>query len=284
MVKNYVKELDVGIETAIEAGKLLMKYYNNLNNKIEWKAQRDPVTIADKETELYIRESLKHSFSNDLILGEEGGDIIDRRDKSKRLWIVDPLDGTIDFIEGVEHFVVMIGLVEREETVVGVIYQPVTQNLWYAKTEGGAWKENIRTGVKRRISVSSSEKLEASKLLITRSHHNKFIDMAIELLGVKEWKRIGSVGLKIALVSEGEFDLYVHVTDKTKLWDVAAPEIILKEAGGKITDLAGSPFKYREVYLNNPLGIVASNGKLHQQVLERLKSLRNNFKVKNTTS
>jgi len=267
---SFVKELDVAIETAIEAGELIMEYYKK-ENRVEWKGKGDPVTIADKESQLVITENLKRNFPDDILLGEEGEDREERLDHEKRVWIFDPLDGTVDFMEGVDHFAVMIGLVVGNEPVLGVIYQPTKKLLWYAHRKKGAWKENLLRGVKNRMVASAQKKIEDMKLVITKNHHSKFIDMSIELLGIKNYERMGSVGLKIVAVSEGRKDLYVHVTDRTKLWDLCAPEIILKEAGGKCTDLLGNRFEYRKKRLNNPFGIIASNGRVHDEIVKRLR-------------
>jgi 3'(2'), 5'-bisphosphate nucleotidase len=271
------RELRVALELAREAGAAILDLYEGPLN-IEQKADaddREPVTQADKLANEIIVERLAREFPDDGILAEESVDTSRRLEKS-RVWMVDPLDGTTGFIDGNGDFAVQIGLTENGHCVLGVVYQPLTGVLYRAVRGGGAWIE--RPDYKpERARVSDHNEISTMRLAASRSHRSPRMDQVIEAFGLKEEVRRGSVGIKVGLIVEQQCDLYVHLSPRTKQWDTCAPEIILHEAGGRLTDLFGQPIAYNKSQVQNRNGVVASNGVAHDKIIASLKPLLERF-------
>jgi 3'(2'), 5'-bisphosphate nucleotidase len=186
--------------------------------------------------------------------------------------MVDPLDGTRDFIRGRRGFAVMIGLCVGGRPALGVVFQPTEGRLYYGGPDGA---ERVDTdGVVTHLRVSTVRDLAAIRLVASASHRTEAIDRVRAALGVRDEMNVGSVGLKLALIAEGERDLYVNPASKSSLWDSCGPEAILAAAGGRLTDLAGAPLDYSgATSLANERGLVASNGLVHDDVIARLAPL-----------
>jgi 3'(2'), 5'-bisphosphate nucleotidase len=186
-----------------------------------------------------------------------------------RLWLVDPIDGTKDFIRGEDGYSVMIGLLREGQPALGVVYQPVQDRMFYAVPEG-AW---VAVGAHvEPMHVSGIASAGEVRLVASKSHRSADIDRIKERLGIKNEENIGSVGVKLCLIALGVHDLYVNPQAKTKAWDTCAPEAILARAGGRLSDLYGGPIDYRGD-LAHRRGLVASNGLVHAEVLARLAPL-----------
>ena len=270
-------EMSVALELAREAGAAILDVYDG-PFEIEQKAGADdlePVTQADRVANEIIVQRLSREFPEDGILAEESIDTERRLGKS-RVWMVDPLDGTTGFIDGNGDFAVQIGLAEDGECMLGVVYQPLTGVLYRAVRGGGAWIERPEAEPER-ARVSAHTDLATMRLAASRSHRSPRMDRVVQSLSVKQEVRRGSVGLKIGLIVEQQCDLYVHLSPRTKQWDTCAPEIILQEAGGKLTDLFGKPLRYNSPEVQNRNGIVASNGAAHAEVITGLKPLLAEF-------
>lgn len=258
------KELEVARRLAREAGSILMSFYKG-DTKIEWKGHDDPVTAADHAAnEMLVRE-LSKAFPNDAILSEEAPD--DKvRLNNDRVWMVDPMDGTKQFIEKLDEFAVMIGLAVSGEPKVGVVYNPATDRMFYAAPGIGAFVEEKLTTKRLRVSdLADSTKMIAA---MSRSHHSPTVDEIRQRLGSTGEVRSGSVGLKLGLICEGQAHIYIHAGAKTNQWDTCGPEAILRAAGGRITDTAGQPLEYNTNHVRNLNGIIATNGPLHDKVVE----------------
>ncbi len=271
--RKYVRELSVALELAREAGAAILDVYDG-PFEIEQKAgagDLEPVTQADRIANEIIVQRLGREFPEDGILAEESIDTKRRLGKS-RVWMVDPLDGTTGFIEGNGDFAVQIGLAEAGECVLGVVYQPLTGILYRAVRSGGAWVERPETEPER-ARVSNHTDLATMRLAASRSHRSPRMDRVVQSFGVKQEVRRGSVGIKVGLIVEQQCDLYVHLSPRTKQWDTCAPEIILQEAGGKLSDLFGRPLRYNSPEVQNRNGIVASNGVAHGQIIAALAPL-----------
>lgn len=270
---DYEQELRVALALAREAGAAILDVYDG-PFEIEQKAgagDLEPVTQADRTANEIIVERLSREFPEDGILAEESIDTERRLGKS-RVWMVDPLDGTTGFIEGNGDFAVQIGLAEDGECVLGVVYQPLTGVLYRAVRDGGAWVERPEAEPER-ARVSEHVDLATMRLAASRSHRSPRMDRVVQSFGVKQEVRRGSVGIKVGLIVEQQCDLYVHLSPRTKQWDTCAPEIILQEAGGKLTDLFGKPLRYNSPEVQNRNGIVASNGVAHGQIIAALAPL-----------
>ncbi len=275
--KTYDHELRIALELAREAGAAILDLYEGPLH-IEQKANaddREPVTQADTLANELIVQRLQTDFPHDGILAEESIDT-SRRLNKQRVWMIDPLDGTTGFIDGNGDFAVQIGLAENGQCVLGVVYQPLTGVLYRAVHGGGTWIE--RPGFEpERAHVSSHEEISTMRLAASRSHRSPRMDQVIRAFGLKEEVRRGSVGIKVGLLVEQQCDLYVHLSPRTKQWDTCAPEIILREAGGSITDLFGRPLSYNKAEVQNRDGVVASNGVAHQAIIESLRPLLMKF-------
>jgi 3'(2'), 5'-bisphosphate nucleotidase len=154
----------------------------------------------------------------------------------------------------------------------GVVYQPMTDKLYFATRGNGAFVM-IGEGTAVQIHVSDVDDLSRIRMVASKSHRTPTIDKVREELGISDELNIGSVGLKLGLIAEGARDLYVNPGGHSKLWDACGPEAILREAGGRMTDVHGEPLAYRGQELGNVRGLIASNGLVHDEVVRRLAAL-----------
>jgi len=276
-MKSYVHELSVACELARTAGAAILEHYEG-PLKIKQKNSADdaePVTQADTIANELIVSQLKREFPDDGILAEESVDTMRRLEKS-RVWMVDPLDGTNGFIDGNGDFAVQIGLAEDGQCILGVVYQPLPGVMYRAIRGEGTWIERANFEPMR-ATVSQTRALADMRLAASRSHRSPRMNKVIERFGFKEEVQRGSVGIKIGLLIEQQCDVYIHLSPRTKQWDTCAPEVILTEAGGRVTDLFGYPLNYNVPDVQNRNGLVASNGISHEQIIEMLAPLLNEF-------
>ena len=259
VAKWHLKELIIAKKTAREAGKILLSHFGNLKDVRYKSGRRDPVSEADEASEAYIAKALKEAFPDYGFLGEEK---TSWSGKGAR-WVVDPLDGTVNYAHGLPIFCVSIALERDGESVMGVVYNPVTRELFHAVKGGGAFLNN------RPISVSEQKSL-GKALVVTGFPYD--IDRRADLIlgyfgkmvkASQGIRRLGSAALDLCFVAAGRFDGYWELG--LKPWDTAAGALIVREAGGKVTDLLGGEFK-------TEMGeIVAINGKIQKEMLEVLK-------------
>ena len=275
--KAYEPELRVACELARAAGAAILEHYEgplHIKQK-NYDDDVEPVTQADTIANDLIVMRLKREFPNDGILAEESVDTKRRLEKS-RVWMVDPLDGTNGFIDGNGDFAVQIGLAEDGQCVLGVVYQPLPGVLYRAVRGNGTWIERPRFDPMR-ANVSDKKNLSEMRLAASRSHRSPRMSKVVTQLGFQEEVQRGSVGIKIGLLIEQQCDVYIHLSPRTKQWDTCAPEVILTEAGGRMTDLFGYPLNYNVPEVQNRDGLVASNGISHDQIIETLAPLLNEF-------
>ena len=275
--RRYDHELGIALELAREAGAAILDLYEG-PLEIEQKANaddREPVTQADRLANEIIVTRLRREFPGDGILAEESLDTSHRLGKS-RVWMIDPLDGTTGFIDGNGDFAVQIGLSENGDCVLGVVYQPLTGVLYRAVRGAGTWIERPEFPPVQGH-VSDHQEISTMRLAASRSHRSPRMDKVVQALGLQEEVLRGSVGIKVGLIVEQQCDLYVHLSPRTKQWDTCAPEVILHEAGGRITDLFGRPLRYNHADVQNRNGVVASNGVSHNQIVELLQPLLAQF-------
>lgn len=272
------QELNTAITLAQKAGKAIMGFYNS-SYLVEQKTTKDnftePVTIADKTASKIIVEGLAETFPKDGILSEEEIDT-DERLKKERLWLIDPMDGTKGFVQKNGDFAVQIGLAESGEIILGVVYLPFTNQLYFASKNNGSYLvENDNTPQKLQV----SDKIDFNQMIlaVSRDHRSPRMSSVINHFGILKEIERGSVGLKVGLIANQICDLYVHLSPWTKHWDTAAPEIILREAGGELTDLFGEKITYNTADVQNYNGVLATNGVSHQKTVERLKPLLTEF-------
>ncbi len=263
-------EIAVAERLAREAAAIVAGYFGT-GIKVEYKPGEGPVTQADREADALIGRGLRAAFPDDGLLTEETPDDGSRRTR-ERVWMVDPLDGTADFVRGRTGFAVMIGLCVAGRPVLGVVLQP-TSGVLYRATAGQGAVEVGPDGRVRRLQVSSVDDPAEARLVASKSHRDEAIDRVRAALHIHDELNVGSVGLKLGLIARGERDLYVNPASHASLWDTCGPEAILAEAGGRISDLDGAPLDYLGASPRHTRGLVASNGRLHGAVLEKLRPL-----------
>lgn len=302
------------------AGAAAMRYYGTATSVA--KADASPVTQADHAANAVIVESLRRAFPEDAILSEESKDSAERL-RARRVWIVDPLDGTKEFLARNGEFSIMIGLVEDGEPVLGVVYLPDGDVLYRAARGEGAWVERGAAegaggvgatesgggadaieatpsaesagagraagnaepaataggedagavGTRRRLVRAAVEADAPLRLVGSRSHADPLLERMQEALGIMDVAPCGSVGVKCSRIAEGVRDLYVHPVPYMKEWDTCAPEVILREAGGRVTDCRGEPLRYNKADPVQPYGILACAPGAFARVVEVVKPI-----------
>jgi 3'(2'), 5'-bisphosphate nucleotidase len=260
------RELQVAERLAREAGDLVLRF-RGPDLDVEMKAGNEPVTEADRRASQLIVQGLAAAFPDDVHISEENADDLRRLD-APRVWYVDPIDGTKDFIRGNEGFAVMIGLTVAHRPVLGVVYEPVHDRLFRAAGDE-AWFE-VPAEPPRRLHVSSVIDPGELRLVASKSERTRKIDEVKSALGIRDELNVGSVGLKLCLIALAERDLYVNPSSNSKVWDTCAPEAILRAAGGRITNVHGEPLRYDLRDVRRRDGLVASNGLVHDEVIARL--------------
>src|SRR4051812_15523768 len=274
---KFARETKIAVALAREAGAVLLRHYHTpflVEQKVNALQEMEEVTAADREANDLIVERLSAEFPDDGILAEESKDT-ERRLEKERVWLIDPMDGTKNFVQRDGDFAVQIGLAVGGESVVGAVYQPVRDVLYWAAQGDGSWIEDADGA--RQMTVSSQTSAHQMVLASSRSHRSPRMEQVVNLFGFKNEVRRGSVGVKIGLITEQQADLYLHLSPSTKQWDTCGPEIILHEAGGRLTDLFGQPLRYNGVRIDNRNGIVATNGAAHQLVIDKLQPLLRDF-------
>lgn len=223
---------------------------------VEYKSEGQPVTAADREADAVIRRILLDATPDYGWLSEESIDDPVRLQK-RNVWIVDPIDGTASFVAGCPEFTVSIGLVELDRPVLGVIYNPATNECFHAVRNGGAWLDDMRLHVRpldqRRI-------LAASRNEIREGEFVRFPEY--ELLPV------GSTAYKMTRVAAGLADAFVSRGPKGE-WDICAGDLIVVEAGGVVSDINGNPMRYNRPNPSVNGTIAAASTALHDMLVER---------------
>lgn len=254
--------LALSIEAAQEAGIFLLENFGKVS-RIESKGDRNLATNLDKEAEKLIVDKICAKFPDHGILAEEGASMGLDRDY---LWIVDPLDGTHNFVRDIDIFGVSIGVVHKGEFISGVIYMPKDKELYAAERGAGAFKNG------KKISVSGAASLKECSISFDSSIRytpevmlSVLGDLAKEVFNIR---MLGSSVRQLSYVAEGKLDFAVEFHDRP--WDFAGGVCIIQEAGGHMTSLKGKPLDYKTI------GYIASNTAIHQQVqdivLSRLKA------------
>ena len=254
-------ELACAVEAALKAGKVVLDAYLTDFNVLN-EDKKFPVTKADKASHAVIL-----SFLTDYPVVSEEGDI--RVSDKKTVWIVDPLDGTSDFVSRTGEFTIMIALVEHHVPVVGVIYWPVKDELYVAQKGKGAYV--YAHGTWSRLLVSSISNLHKTRLLASRHHLSEEEKKFIGTLGLPFDSRGSS--LKAMNIARGKADLYFTFAPLRE-WDTCASTCILTEAGGKITDMLGKPLAYLTPEMRHKNGVLMSNGKLHDALVQMYKQFK----------
>lgn len=239
---------------AQEAGEHLKQFYAR-SVEIKIKADSTPVTEADLFISRFLTEKLQALTPNVPVLSEENCDIpLDERAKWQEYWIIDPLDGTQQFINRTDQFSIVIGLIQQNQPVLGVIYAPILDKLYFAMQASGAFLQE--NGKIRPLTASTNPKKGLTIAVGSHIHANKTRDILADTQA--DFVEYGSSSLKAGLVVEGKADCYIRFGD-TGEWDTAVAEVLLKEVGGAIFDFHFSPLTYnqRETLINPYFVMVA---------------------------
>ena len=239
--------LNIMIKACEKASKVIIRDFGEIENlQVKKKGPKDFVTKTDKRVEKILIEELEKSKKNYSFITEESG-IINRSDMDN-FWIIDPIDGTTNFLHGIPHFAISVALKSRNEIVAGLIFDPIKNEMFYGEKNSGSFFNN------RRIRVS--KKIELDDCLFSTNHEGAiYSDLNLRFTGC--------AALDLAYVACGRFDGYFH--NKINIWDVAAGILIIREAGGKVNDI--------NKFNNNNIDIRASNNNIYHKMIENL----NNF-------
>ena len=234
------------IKACEKASKVIIRDFGELENlQVSKKGPKDFVTKTDKRVEKILIEELSKSKKNYSFITEESGKIIN---KNKDIfWIIDPIDGTTNFLHGVPHFAISVALQNKDEIVIGLIFDPIKNEIFYAEKNNGSFINNNRIRVSKKTNID--ECLFASD--------NDGIKSIFPKLNLRN---TGCAALDLAYVGCGRFDGYFH--NKINLWDIAAGKIIIEEAGGKVNNI--SDFNINEI------NIRAGNPNIYEKMMKNL--------------
>jgi len=260
------EELAFASNLAREAATIVTTFYTG-SAEISYKSGDEPVTEADRSANQHIVDRIQSAYPDDGILSEESKDDLSRLGK-ERVWIVDPLDGTKEFIARNGEFSIMIGLAIGGKAMMGVVMQPEPGLLYSGIVGQGAFLyESVddETGIP--LQVSECEQTKQMVMVSSRSHRQKIVNEMRQILRITRERVSGSVGLKVGLIARKLADIYLHPSPGCKEWDLCAPTALLEAAGGSITDCWGNEltFNNRDARAHN--GIVATNGVLHDKIV-----------------
>ena len=238
--------LNVMIKASEKASKILIKDFGEIEKlQVSKKGPKDFVTNSDLKTEKIIIDELKKARPNYSILSEEEG-VVNNKDKNNT-WIIDPIDGTINYLHGVPHFAISIALKSYDQIIAGLIYDPIKDEMFYAEKNNGTYLNN------QRIKVSKRSKIEDCLFVVgNKIDHDNELNV----------RKSGCAALDMAYVAAGRYDGYFQ--KDLNLWDVAAGIIIIKEAGGILNEINLTKI--------NEVKIIASNNSINNEFIEKLKN------------
>lgn len=259
---QWNKEQLCALTAARAAGEIIRSHYHTRYD-IDYKSKDSPVTIADREANQTIQKIIHSKFPDDGWLSEETVDSPARL-SCRRVWVIDPMDGTKEFIQKVPELAVSIALVEDGTPMVGVAYNPIQDQLFSAVRGQGTWTND------RRVQVSPAAHLPDATILASRSETQR-----------GEWKHFstqfrvrqtGSAAYKMALIAAGEADATFTLVPKNE-WDICAGVLLIEEAGGTVSHLDGTPIRFNQAKTLLQ-GLIASNGRLHSPLLQLITQRR----------
>ncbi len=257
---DYESDLQLALRLADLADGITLSRYQSLDLKVEKKPDLSPVTDADRAVERAMIDELKKLRPNDGIFGEEFGE---REGSSGRRWVIDPIDGTKNFVRGVPVWATLISLLDEDDTKVGVASAPALARRWYAHDGGGAFT-TFMSGAPRAIHVSKVSQLSDASISFSGLRGWTLVGLSQKFAALAErcWRQRGYGDFwSHLLVAEGAVDIATE--PELSLWDMAALDVIVREAGGRFSSIAG---------VDGPHGgnVITTNGLLHQDVIDAL--------------
>jgi 3'(2'), 5'-bisphosphate nucleotidase len=264
--REVLPETRLALRAISEATKRVVAIYHGEFSE-STKADESPVTIADLESHKIINSVL--SESGTAIVSEEG----EHHDGGSRstFWLVDPLDGTREFVDRNGEFTIMIALVQDGKPAVGLISHPLASAVYLAQQGKGAFR--LKDGVWEKLHVSDVMTLGESTAVISRSHVSEDELEFMHTLGLRRHSKLGS-SLKALRICSGEAEIYFAANSKIKQWDTCASFGLVTESGGMMTDMFGGEITYRMGALAHERGVVISNGRVHDEFIRRSDSFR----------
>jgi len=234
---------------------------------VEFKKGREPVTRADKAANQLITRRLREQFADDHFLTEEEGHEAPAGTRGERVWFVDPIDGTKEFIKKNGEFAIQIGLTCRGSLELGLLLQPVGGRLWVGARGQGCWQRD-EGGHWHQVTVPARLPGDVVAAM-SRSHPSSLARKVQDRLQLPHREYLhGSVGLKLMAIAAGHAHFYLNDSNSTKAWDIAGPEIAFTEAGGVVSDLRGRPFAYDPRDPFHRHGMLATcDRELHERIL-----------------
>jgi 3'(2'), 5'-bisphosphate nucleotidase len=268
----YDSELQAALAAVERARPIILDAYDKFQPIPDAAAS---ITLpVDRETQEIVLRHLSAAFPGDAFCAEEETPALAGLAASgrPRLWIIDPIDGTRGFAVKNGEFSVMIGLVEAGHVVAGVVAEPVRRRLTYATRGGGCWRRD-GDGPAERCHVTRNDKLPGAMLTVSRSSTGRKRSPQVEALGEVQLLAAYSAGLKMAHVARGEADLYLNVYPNFNDWDVCAGQVLVEEAGGKVSGLKGQEIEYGHGRGQQRDGLMATNGRIHEAAVAALRGV-----------
>lgn len=264
---DYEHELEVALEAAAKAADYLRTAYEAFTPVPD--APATISTEADRTSQELILKHLAAAFPDDALCAEEATPTLQVAVREgPRLWVVDPIDGTRGFAIKNGEFSVMVGLVAKGRVVVGVVAEPADSRVTYARFGHGCW---VRTGAKMPTACHVTKTDSLADAVLVQSHARKGeTPWPVTALKPKKVLETYSAGVKLAMVAHGKADLYVNTYANFGDWDICAGEVLVTEAGGTVTEIAGAPIRYGTPGNAQRGGLLASNGRLHVAAVGRL--------------
>jgi myo-inositol-1(or 4)-monophosphatase len=255
----YEHELEVSLEAGREAAAILLRHYEE-GTKTWEKSEDNPVTLADLESDRVIAERIRTAFPDDGLLSEEA---IGSRDRlaNRRVWIVDPMDGTKEFTRKIPEFCVSIALTEDGVPVVGVIVNPPANVTLWATRGGGTFRDG------EPMRISSTDRLADAVVIASRTEISRNQFDCYEGW-FREIRPVGSIAWKLACVACGDGDLNISVVPKNE-WDVCAGDLLVRESGGRYVDFEGQPRRYNQPKTLIDAGMAAGPNELLEEFFAR---------------
>ena len=254
------------MDAIILAGEKIREIYET-DFEVKKKEDNSPITKADLESNKILRSTLEPSGIP--ILSEEDVDDKTRLD-SEKVWIVDPLDGTQDFVNKTGEFTILVGLVENHIPVMGLVYLPIKKILYLAEREMGAFCYDLQKW--EQISVREVIDLKNCLALVSRHHLSGKEKEILDHLEITNTSTIGST-LKVMEISSGRADIYLTTTNKMSQWDTCASNCIISEAGGRMTDISGNELFYNTEAVKHENGLLVTNGFVHEKAVSKITKL-----------
>jgi myo-inositol-1(or 4)-monophosphatase len=260
-------EVEIAIQSALRAGEYLRRNFRNQQNTVKHKEDGSPVTECDLVSHQMINDCLQKAFPNHIIFSEESHGALLSSITKEPTWVIDPLDGTSNFIADIPLFAITIALVVNDETRIGLIYDPLHEDLFVA-TRGGGSVLN-----KQQIHVSNREVTKMGMLFAGRGYKKRDRDRHGQIILSLEkettyFRRLGCAAIMLSCVAAGRADSVILTGNKP--WDTVAGALLIEEAGGKVTDYCGNPWTYKSEDL------LATNGIIHDSLIAMTCPVENN--------